>query len=284
MRATTVVLVFLAILTAVRAHAQALENADFEQGRGVAWQEWSKAGDALIATGDWFHSSDINPPVVPRSGQWMARLGGFNYNENTLTRMVTLPNTKPLYLGFFYQSRTASHSECGGLWVGAQIRIAVANQLVFDGYLCHYNDVHEWVSAYIDVGAVAGQTVQVVFRADAASSVWSYLYLDDFMVTTSTTVGVEGEVVALHDVDLAQNYPNPFDAETAIRFSLSRPQAVRLTVYDVLGREVAVLLDEQREAGEHAVNFDAGHLPGGLYMYRIEADGAVRTRWMTLAY
>lgn len=69
---------------------------------------------------------------------------------------------------------------------------------------------------------------------------------------------------------LSSAYPNPFNPETTIRYTLATDGHARLAVYDVLGREVAVLADGVQKAGEHQVVFDAGHLPSGLYIYRLE--------------
>jgi len=68
---------------------------------------------------------------------------------------------------------------------------------------------------------------------------------------------------------LDQNFPNPFNSETSIEFGLHHAGYVTLTVYDVLGREVAVLLKEYRNAGYYSVHFDASALPTGVYFYRL---------------
>ena len=67
-----------------------------------------------------------------------------------------------------------------------------------------------------------------------------------------------------------QNHPNPFTESTTLRYSLPEPLPVRLSVYDVLGREVAVLVDEAQEPGIYSVDFDARGLPAGLYIARIQ--------------
>ena len=69
---------------------------------------------------------------------------------------------------------------------------------------------------------------------------------------------------------LEANYPNPFNPQTTIRFSVPESAQVKLAVYDVLGREVRVLVDGVREAGMHEVVFDASTLPSGTYLYRLE--------------
>jgi len=81
---------------------------------------------------------------------------------------------------------------------------------------------------------------------------------------------------------LAQNYPNPFNPETAIRFDLPQAGAVRLAVYDVLGRAVAMLVDERLPAGTHEATFDAARLLSGGYVYRLQTAGRTFTRTMLL--
>ena len=81
---------------------------------------------------------------------------------------------------------------------------------------------------------------------------------------------------------LTSNYPNPFTHTTTIEYALPASGQVRLSVYDVLGREVAILVDGVQHAGKHASVFDATSLPSGTYLYRLEASGQVRSGLMTL--
>lgn len=81
---------------------------------------------------------------------------------------------------------------------------------------------------------------------------------------------------------LEQNHPNPFATVTMVEFRLERPQHVRLAVYDLLGREVAVLHDGLHPAGNGFFRFDASHLAAGTYLYRLESEDGVATRRMTL--
>ncbi len=68
---------------------------------------------------------------------------------------------------------------------------------------------------------------------------------------------------------LESNYPNPFNPQTTIRFGLPTSAQVKLVVYDVLGRQVRLLLDGAREAGTHEVIFEASNLPSGTYLVRL---------------
>jgi hypothetical protein len=70
---------------------------------------------------------------------------------------------------------------------------------------------------------------------------------------------------------LLSNYPNPFNPTTVIQFQVQSFGLVSLKVYDLLGREIAVLVREQKEPGVYSVRWDAGHLPSGMYFYRLES-------------
>jgi hypothetical protein len=102
-----------------------------------------------------------------------------------------------------------------------------------------------------------------------------------------TSAGPEQEGLP-PEFDLAQNYPNPFNPATVIRFQIPASGHVSLTVFDMLGRKVATLVDDVLEAGEHAVSFagaddrTGGALATGAYLYQLRAGTSVRTRTMLL--
>lgn len=81
---------------------------------------------------------------------------------------------------------------------------------------------------------------------------------------------------------LEQNYPNPFNPISEIGFQIAEAGLVTLKVYDLLGREVATLVNEQMSAGHRRVTFDASRLAAGVYMYTLEADGLIQTKRMVL--
>ncbi len=81
---------------------------------------------------------------------------------------------------------------------------------------------------------------------------------------------------------LEQNYPNPFNSGTVIRFALPAAGALRLEVFDLLGRRVVVLAEGRREAGLHQAAFDAGVLANGVYLCRLTGGGSTQTRKMLL--
>jgi hypothetical protein len=81
---------------------------------------------------------------------------------------------------------------------------------------------------------------------------------------------------------LAANYPNPFNPGTTIDYSLSHPEMVTVKIYDALGREIAILVDQREAGGPHSVSWDARGYPSGVYYYRIVAGDFIRTRRMIL--
>ena len=81
---------------------------------------------------------------------------------------------------------------------------------------------------------------------------------------------------------LANNYPNPFNPETTIKYSLSEEANVSLRVYDLLGKEVAVLVNEWQSSGDHEAVFNAGDLPSGVYIYRLLSGTFEQTKKMLL--
>lgn len=89
-------------------------------------------------------------------------------------------------------------------------------------------------------------------------------------------VGIPGEF------SLAQNYPNPFNPSTKISFSISREGPVSLKVYNVLGKEVATLVNENIVPGYYSVNFSGANLSSGVYLYRLESAGLISVRKMNL--
>ena len=84
------------------------------------------------------------------------------------------------------------------------------------------------------------------------------------------------------EVTLSANYPNPFNPETTIRYALPQAGQVHLAVYDLLGHEVEILVDQSKPAGNHTVRFGAGNLSSGLYVYRLQAGSEAIVRTMIL--
>ena len=81
---------------------------------------------------------------------------------------------------------------------------------------------------------------------------------------------------------LEQNYPNPFNPSTTIKYQVLKTGNVSLKIYDILGREVKSLLNEEKQPGTYSVIFDARNLASGIYLYRIQAGSFVDTKKLIL--
>ena len=84
------------------------------------------------------------------------------------------------------------------------------------------------------------------------------------------------------EVALFDNYPNPFNASTVIKYDLPQTSTVTLIIYDLLGRHVATLLDGRQPAGSHSVTWRADNQPSGIYFYRLSAGETTFTKKLTL--
>lgn len=91
------------------------------------------------------------------------------------------------------------------------------------------------------------------------------------------------ETISGESFFLLKNYPNPFNPETNISYTLKSASTVKITVYDRLGREVVVLVDGSQSEGEHTVVFNASNLPSGVYFYRVKTADKTEVRKMVLA-
>jgi len=99
---------------------------------------------------------------------------------------------------------------------------------------------------------------------------WGWMYLD-YMAVPSVITSVEENIEMPTSFLLQQNFPNPFNPITTISYSIPALQNVKLIVYDILGREISTLVNEEKPAGTYSVTFDANGLSSGVYFYRIEA-------------
>jgi choice-of-anchor B domain-containing protein len=113
-----------------------------------------------------------------------------------------------------------------------------------------------------------------------ASDMQTGLYV---LKTTFNIVGTQNNNENIPQMyTLGQNYPNPFNPSTTIKYSLPKNSYVTMKVYDLVGRQVGLLVDEYKSAGEYSVNYDASLLSSGVYFYTLEAEGFAETKKLTL--
>ena len=103
-----------------------------------------------------------------------------------------------------------------------------------------------------------------------------------FTIPDVPTTGVNDGKQVVRSFNLEQNYPNPFNPSTKISYTLSEKSNVTLKVFDMLGREVASLINGSQEAGQHNVSFDASKLASGVYVYTLKSNSNVMSKKMML--
>ena len=156
------------------------------------------------------------------------------------------------------------------------------------GYFRVDGPVSSWHQYGFDLSSFAGEDIFVAvnyFIVDGGptGSESEWVWIDHFLITTDNPAAVgDGEGLTPSGFALHQNYPNPFNPSTHISFELPRTAQVRIEVFDLLGRHVTTLVNEQRPAGYHVTTFDAGDLAGGVYVARLQTEGFVQSKKVLL--
>ena len=107
-------------------------------------------------------------------------------------------------------------------------------------------------------------------------------YYDKLTFQTLTNIVIDDLDPRHNNFRLDQNYPNPFNPSTSIQYAVSSRQFIKLTVYDLLGREVETLVNEEKTAGTYELTWNAAALPSGVYFYQLRAGNFVETKKMIL--
>ena len=153
-----------------------------------------------------------------------------------------------------------------GTFVGTNTKTAsIPGTWPVDTLSCDFPQGFDSVVVHYDSPPPTCQDYGVIYMAD---NMWA--------IPGNATAISEGELPEMFT--LRQNYPNPFNPSTTIKYVLPKSSEVRLSVFDMLGREVSVLVDERREAGVHGVEFDGSGLAGGVYVYRLSAGEFVQAK------
>lgn len=143
-----------------------------------------------------------------------------------------------------------------------------------------------WAWESINLLPYAGQQIRVRFNLVTDAGLrGDGFYFDDLRVVDyrdSVVTGVFNPGMTPAKFHLAQNYPNPFNPATAIEYDIPEGGLVSLTVFDMLGREVATLVDELQPAGKHSVSWNPTGVASGIYYYRLKAGDHSATRKLLL--
>lgn len=114
------------------------------------------------------------------------------------------------------------------------------------------------------------------------ANTWDEYSFTQFTLGETTDITDEQPTETVKTLKLEDNYPNPFNPTTNIRYALPKAENITLKVYNMLGREVATLVNQKQSSGYHQVTFDAGNLSSGLYIYQLKTPDHVQIRKMLL--
>jgi len=160
-----------------------------------------------------------------------------------------------------------------------------SDELIYDGFQTN------WTSEVIDLKQFNDQQIYLKFELNSDEYTeedgW---YIDDIEIMgySNQVVSVNKSAAAPTKFKLSQNYPNPFNPSTTIKYSIPTDKTqvggvlVMLKIYDILGRQVATLVNKQQSAGNYEVKFDAKELSSGIYFYRIQLEDFTDSKKMIL--
>ncbi|HLF13578.1 MAG TPA: T9SS type A sorting domain-containing protein, partial [Bacteroidota bacterium] len=139
--------------------------------------------------------------------------------------------------------------------------------------------IYHWQNGWIPLVTLVDSS-----RSMASAHIGEQGYYAVFLDSTSIIIdGIGQQFDELpQEFKLHQNYPNPFNPSTTIRYELPNASYVTLKVFNVLGQEVAGLVDEEKPAGAYTMNLNASNLPSAVYFYRMRTEGFVQTRKLIL--
>ncbi|MDX2127546.1 MAG: T9SS type A sorting domain-containing protein [Chloroherpetonaceae bacterium] len=234
---------------AVNIHAKALDDGDSYARRVTdyqqlkSWADANRASDNLIILGDY--NDEIPTSTFNQSNSPFLNFFNDSANYRIVTRFLSDRGLKS------YSSRS---------------------------FLDHITITNELFSLHLD-------STQ---RVENTNYVGNYLSTtsDHYPVWTrfqfAAPLSAKNDALSPRQFELAQNYPNPFNPTTTIRYQLPEASAVRLTIYDVLGREVATLVNGRQNAGTYRVPFNASGLSSGVYFYKLTAGNFTGSKKMIL--
>lgn len=224
------------------------------------------SGNVLITGGSWNHN--YGELYNPLTGNWLLS-GEMTVLKRSSHSATLIHNGKVLLAGGYVDTETAT----------AELYNPVTNTFTAIDSMITRRQQHSAIklpdgSVLVSGGYSNFNTINLTER---------------YIVDTTEVVGLEEEVNSTklypNSFELYQNYPNPFNPSTRIQYQVSSNTQVTLKVYDVLGKEVATLVNEFKQAGVYEVEFNVGQDPipdivSGIYLYRFQAGAFVQTRKM----
>jgi len=277
-------ILFLLLLTiSTTLHSQ-IPNAGFEN--------WDASGNPL----DWVVSNappsyiTVTKTSDAHSGSWAVEGNVFAFSPVNVPPTLYsgeegaqgIPiNFRPATLDGYYKLVSA-----GGDYLQIQALLYKNNAPIGSG-IKELNAAGSYTQFNCDITyftADVPDTVLILITASNSSfftNVGTKIFVDDLSWGSTTDITNPSEQIP-QEFNLEQNYPNPFNPTTRIKYSLPVDARVQIIVYDILGKEVAELVDEYKPTGYYELDFNASELASGIYFYKIQAGRFVETKKMIL--
>ncbi|OQY69969.1 MAG: hypothetical protein B6D44_16635 [Ignavibacteriales bacterium UTCHB2] len=271
-------------------------NSNFSgMGSGINLADIDNDGDLDLITGGWWDNIriylnnngnfNVSPDYVSTSGSVVeAIICGDIDNDALVSGVISVVGPKKL----FYLSK--NH-------IQKINRVIVADDTLQFNEYC-YDLENGWISLAVQPDSGAEVIVEYTYSKDIDLGItnWDQIIGNYIYLNNSNPVYVENEINQPYDFVLHQNYPNPFNPSTKIKFTIprtvnpllggARGGLVTLKVYDILGNEIATLVNEYKPAGNYEADFQStvnGHqLASGVYFYTLRAGSFVETKKMIL--
>ncbi len=274
----------------------------FEDTTGVIdsnWTVWSNGNEHWDeTTSDFF--SEPNSYTDSKNGEYSNNVS----NKLTLARSIDLSGKYKPFLTFYAKwdieqgwdaARVSVSTDNGNSWVDLEGNYTVpakgrgaqmpAGAPIYDG------TQPNWVKEEMDLSRFSGEQILLRFMLESdVSVIGDGFYIDDIKVMFFDTnaVSVDYDDLAADRFALYQNYPNPFNPVTTIKYSIPANAGVEtqnlasLRIYNILGEEIATLVNKRQAPGNYSVQVDAADLPSGVYFYTLRVDEFTATKKMIL--
>jgi hypothetical protein len=240
------------------------------------WTAWGTSASWNITTSQ-YHSAPSSFTESP-SGSY----GSGADVSMILNAPINVSNNPAVFLSFWHRYQTeATYDYC-------MVEVSENNGNTWQPVAEYHGTNTTWTQQTFDISRYANRSAQMKIRfrlvSDGGVTADGW-YVDDVVLTsycTSPLVGVTSNPVVPLTYALAQNYPNPFNPKTVITYQIPEQTFVTLKVYNLIGQEVATLVNEKKEAGSYDIEFDGSNLASGMYFYKITSGDFTDVKKMIL--
>jgi hypothetical protein len=271
-----------------------IESSEWEPGTGLLWVSHDTRLTGSYTNLTWYGYDILNKVIVDSFTLISSIPGGLDEYPRGI---AFSPDGGAVYVGLFgieydriyrflkyvpVELTSFSFSVKG---MDVQLQWTTATELNNHGFEIErsYNSKDFFTAGFVKGNGTTTETKSYNFTdSPPINSVYYRLKQVDFNGSYEYSNVIYVDLNQVNGFSLSQNFPNPFNPVTVISYQLPQSGMITLKVYDILGREVASLVDEYQPEGRYEVEFDAEGLSSGVYLYRIKAGSFMETRKMIL--